>query len=65
MQRSFDEHQSIIDAIAAGDVEAAVNAVRHHVVVQGERFADLLSGLQQMTQAQQAESALGAAQSGA
>ena len=57
VQRSFDEHQSIIDAIAAGAVEAAVNAVRHHVVVQGERFADLLSGLQQMTQAQQAESA--------
>jgi DNA-binding GntR family transcriptional regulator len=46
--RSFDEHQEIIDAIRSGDENQAVTAVRHHVIVQGERFADLLAGLQQM-----------------
>ena len=55
LQRSFDEHQNIVDAIREGQVDVAVNAVRNHVIVQGERFADLLAGLQQMTQAQPVE----------
>ncbi len=50
VQRSFDEHQGIVDALVKGDVELAVTSVRNHVVVQGERFADLLAGLQQMTE---------------
>ncbi len=48
VQRSFDEHESIVDAIRAGNVEQAMLAVRNHVIVQGERFADLLSSMQQM-----------------
>jgi DNA-binding GntR family transcriptional regulator len=48
VQRSFEEHGSIVDAIQAGDAEAAMSAVRNHVIVQGERFADLLASMQQL-----------------
>lgn len=48
VQRSFDEHQSIVDAIRTGAADLAVTSVRNHVVVQGERFADLLAEMQQM-----------------
>ena len=48
-QRSFDEHQSIVDALEQGDAERAVSCVRNHVVVQGERFADLMAGLARIT----------------
>lgn len=48
VQRSFEEHGSIIDAIQAGDADAAMMAVRNHVIVQGERFADLLASMQQL-----------------
>jgi DNA-binding GntR family transcriptional regulator len=48
LQRSLDEHQSIVDALRSGDVERAVTSVSNHVIVQGERFADLLAGLQQL-----------------
>jgi DNA-binding GntR family transcriptional regulator len=43
---SFTEHQSVVQAITEGDAEAAARALRNHVVVQGERFADLLASLQ-------------------
>jgi DNA-binding GntR family transcriptional regulator len=49
VQRSFDEHQDIVDALREGDAEKAVASVRRHVVVQGERFGDLIAGLNQMT----------------
>ena len=42
MNGSFGEHQAILDALRAADTDAAVNAVRGHVLVQGERFADLM-----------------------
>lgn len=48
LQRSFAEHQAIIDAMRAGNVELSVTSMRDHVVVQGERFSDLLAGMQQM-----------------
>ena len=48
-QRSFEEHQAIVDALREGDAEKAVQAIRSHVVVQGERFADLIASLGQMT----------------
>ena len=47
LQRSFAEHQLIIDALKAGDLESAVENVRNHVVVQGERFADLVASMEQ------------------
>jgi DNA-binding GntR family transcriptional regulator len=49
MQRSLEEHQSIVDALVAGDVDRAVQSVRDHVIVQGERFADLVASLGQMS----------------
>lgn len=48
VQRSFEEHQAILDALKEGDAEKAVTAIRGHVVVQGERFADLVAGLAQL-----------------
>ncbi|WP_028311832.1 GntR family transcriptional regulator [Derxia gummosa] len=45
MQTSFDEHGAVVDAILAGDSEAAASRLRGHVIVQGERFADLVASL--------------------
>jgi DNA-binding GntR family transcriptional regulator len=45
VNRSFLEHERIVEAIKAGDGEAAMAALREHVVVQGERFADLVASL--------------------
>ncbi len=45
LESSFGEHGKVVAAIAAADSEAAAQALRAHVVVQGERFADLLSSL--------------------
>ena len=47
LQRSFAEQQSILEALKQGDAERAVNHVRNHVGVQGERFADLVASLEQ------------------
>ena len=48
LQRSFMEHQAIVDALRSGDAEQAVLSVRGHVIVQGERFADLVASLSRM-----------------
>jgi DNA-binding GntR family transcriptional regulator len=48
-QRSFEEHQAILDALRESDADKAQQAIRSHVVVQGERFADLIASLEQMT----------------
>src|SRR5574337_1007407 len=45
MQTSYSEHQGIVEAILAGDGEHAAEALRSHVAVQGERFADLVASL--------------------
>jgi len=45
MGASFKEHLSVVEAIIAGDADATEKALRSHVVVQGERFADLLASL--------------------
>ena len=42
---SLTEHQTVVEAIVAGDADAASRALRGHVAVQGERFADLLASL--------------------
>lgn len=47
MSRSFTEHDAVVAAIRAGDGEAAAAALRDHVIVQGDRFHDLLSALRQ------------------
>jgi DNA-binding GntR family transcriptional regulator len=48
MAASFDEHQAVVDALANGDGEAAAAALRGHIVVQGERFGDLIAALSQV-----------------
>ena len=54
MSRSFNEHDQIVAAIRAGDPEAAATALRDHVIVQGDRFHDLLSALRQTVEEQAA-----------
>ncbi len=43
MRQSMDEHREILKALGAGDSPAAADALRGHVIVQGERFHDLLA----------------------
>jgi DNA-binding GntR family transcriptional regulator len=45
---SYSEHQQVVDAIIAGDGEAAAERLRGHVMVQGQRFADLIASLNQL-----------------
>ena len=48
IQRSFEEHQAIVDALRDENAEQAARSVRNHVIVQGERFADLVSSLSRL-----------------
>lgn len=48
LQASYSEHQAVVDAIQAGDGERAAQALLRHVMVQGERFADLMAALSQL-----------------
>lgn len=54
MGTSFTEHESIVRHILAGDADATASALREHVVVQGERFGDLLASLAELTPAVEA-----------
>ncbi len=42
---SFSEHVQVVEALLRGDSEAAAERLRQHILVQGERFADLLVSL--------------------
>ena len=41
--QSLSEHEAVVEAIAAGDAEAAENAMHAHVTIQGDVFTDLIS----------------------
>lgn len=43
--KSWNEHQAVVDAIVAGDGDAAAVAMSHHVTIQGDVFTDLISAL--------------------
>jgi DNA-binding GntR family transcriptional regulator len=43
MANSFAEHEKIVEALLAGDADLTGERLREHVVVQGERFADLMA----------------------
>lgn len=43
MEKSLDEHERIVKAIEQGNEVDASDVVRSHVIVQGDRFADLVS----------------------
>jgi DNA-binding GntR family transcriptional regulator len=47
---SHREHGEIVEALAKGDGERAADLLRRHVVVQGERFADLVASLRDLKQ---------------
>jgi DNA-binding GntR family transcriptional regulator len=51
MSTSYAEHSSIVLALQSGDAQAAAVALREHVMVQGERFGDLLASLAELTPA--------------
>ncbi|MGJ8544099.1 MAG: GntR family transcriptional regulator [Sulfitobacter sp.] len=45
MEKSLTEHGAIVEAIKLGDASAANEAMRGHIKIQGDRFADLLATL--------------------
>jgi len=45
MRTSLKEHGEIVEAILTGDADAARSLLRNHIVVQGDRFSDLVSNL--------------------
>jgi DNA-binding GntR family transcriptional regulator len=45
---SLAEHQAVVDALIAGDGELAATRIRDHIMVQGQRFADLIASLPQL-----------------
>jgi DNA-binding GntR family transcriptional regulator len=45
MKTSFVEHTAIVEAIVSGEGELAAELLRKHIIVQGERFADLIASL--------------------
>ena len=59
VNRSFEEHDAVVRAIRDGDDDAAGEAMRSHVVVQGDRFHDLLAALRESRRAMQAAEAAG------
>jgi DNA-binding GntR family transcriptional regulator len=61
MAASFDEHLHVVEALQRGDADAAAERLRQHILVQGERFTDLLVSLARLREtlpSSQPESAL-------
>ncbi len=51
LKTSYDEHQGVVDAIIAGDSDRTVELLRQHIMIQGQRFADLVASLHQLKSA--------------
>lgn len=45
---SLSEHGEIVEAIAAGDSPHAERVMRDHVLIQGERFSDLVASVEKL-----------------
>jgi DNA-binding GntR family transcriptional regulator len=45
---SYAEHEAVVKAIIAGDSEQTSELLRDHIMVQGQRFADLIASLGQL-----------------
>jgi len=43
--QSLQEHAGVLEAIRAGDEQLAATRLHDHVLVQGERFSDMVLGL--------------------
>jgi DNA-binding GntR family transcriptional regulator len=48
---SYSEHDAIVAAIMAGEGDKAAQLTREHVMIQGQRFADLMASLPQLRNA--------------
>jgi DNA-binding GntR family transcriptional regulator len=46
---SYSEHEKVVEAIIAGDGQLTANLLRNHILIQGERFADLIASLHQLS----------------
>jgi DNA-binding GntR family transcriptional regulator len=57
MPTSLREHEDVVQAILAGDVELTAQRLRDHVVVQGQRFADLVASLAELQSGAASEAA--------
>lgn len=47
LKQSLMEHEAILIAIRAGDADVAMAAMKDHVLIQGDRFHDLVAALRQ------------------
>lgn len=57
VKNSYDEHAAVVAAIIAGDGERTVELMRSHIMIQGQRFADLVASLHQLKTVRGAEKA--------
>ncbi len=49
VKASFDEHGAVVDAIIEGKGELAAELLRQHIMIQGQRFSDLIASLSLMS----------------
>ena len=49
LANSYNEHDAVVQAIVNGDSELAGRLLREHVMIQGQRFSDLMASLPQLT----------------
>ncbi|MFZ6654344.1 GntR family transcriptional regulator [Undibacterium sp. TJN19] len=45
VMNSFNEHDAVVQAILQGEAELTANLLRGHILIQGQRFADLIASL--------------------
>ena len=50
LANSYREHDGVVQAIVSGDGDLAARLLREHVMIQGQRFSDLMASLPQLTQ---------------
>ena len=48
LSNSYSEHDGVVEAILAGDGDKAAELLREHVMIQGQRFSDLMASLPQL-----------------
>ena len=48
ISNSYGEHDDVVRAIIGGDSEATAELLRGHIMIQGQRFADLMASLSQL-----------------
>lgn len=49
IETSYGEHDEVVQAILNGDGELTATRLRDHIMIQGQRFADLIASLAQLS----------------